>query len=867
MQWINEKWNHIKKWIRNNGLENREESLILLWSCFQSICLQIIYIASSFSIWMSLESILLPVLQRVTDSTISKLHMEWVICATLLVTLLFFIYFVKKVINKCRVSKWFLSNLILISLIYTRYRNYSDEFVFWGCNKFYYLDLLYAILIVLLVYSFFTYIIPLLISLCIGKRDKENYLLRDDEIDDPDKDLLGYDKQVQNLSHLLETVDVRKRAYSVGIVGEWGIGKSSFLKLFSKHITEQGDIVIRFNPRHAKSTSFIQEDFFNQLRAELGKYSGNIGTRIDKYAYALQLTTPTKWFYAIWDLFTNWTADIEKQRINEVMRSLNRYIYIFIEDLDRLTGAEILEVLKLIDANGNFCNTFFLTAYDKNYVNGILKRTLKLDNDSTDYTDKYFNYEYILDKPQKNNLLKVLIKEVLDWVKIESPEDNTSNDLTWSILFPVLLNNLPTIRQIKRYINLLRSSYIKTKNNVVFRDYALMMLIKFLDKDAYWDIYRQKFTTNRGKFVENPYYSLVEGVQSKADKYNRISNFSYILHLLFDTKGINQFQCMKQICRVESFENYFYERIEGKLYPVQINQLLSLDINTKSAIDQIEQLISSNKNNISSIEEFFSWGIPENINNIVILRRYISLLFYASVRINSLNMNINANHILTKDTLNEIVKSLKIDNQVYIENVSSAISQIVEYIPYGIGIYAIRRINTMKANDIVLENVCDTIDQNVELALLAQEKYDSFHGTANWEAFESLQLAQISAALNNVLVDKAQAQIDKMMSLYPDEYASSLLILEDRNDVKSNKCTYISINEYDRLRSICGGTDKFVHWVNKINSDDLKYIYQTLHQVAVKNNYANALIPYVASLDYENFALIAEKLRSRDAEI
>ena len=34
-----------------------------------------------------------------------------------------------------------------------------------------------------------------------------------------------------------------------------------------------------------------------------------------------------------------------------------------------------------------------MTAYDKNYVNGVLKRTLKIDDDSTDYTDKYFNYE------------------------------------------------------------------------------------------------------------------------------------------------------------------------------------------------------------------------------------------------------------------------------------------------------------------------------------------------------------------------------------------------------------------------------------------------------------------------------------------
>ena len=121
----------MKEWFKE------KKDLIKLF--FMSLFKQIGYVVLMFLVWMSMEDLILPILHRVTDSTISKLHMDWVVYLTLLAAVILFIYFGIKIIKKYQVSKWFLSNLILISLIYTRYRFYSNEFVFWSWNNIYYI--------------------------------------------------------------------------------------------------------------------------------------------------------------------------------------------------------------------------------------------------------------------------------------------------------------------------------------------------------------------------------------------------------------------------------------------------------------------------------------------------------------------------------------------------------------------------------------------------------------------------------------------------------------------------------------------------------------------------------------------------------
>ena len=56
------------------------------------------------------------------------------------------------------------------------------------------------------------------------------------------------------------------------------------------------------------------------------------------------------------------------------MDKLGKRLIVFVDDFDRLTDVEIIEVLKLIDKNAAFRNTIFITAYDERAVSNALRK-------------------------------------------------------------------------------------------------------------------------------------------------------------------------------------------------------------------------------------------------------------------------------------------------------------------------------------------------------------------------------------------------------------------------------------------------------------------------------------------------------------
>ena len=73
-----------------------------------------------------------------------------------------------------------------------------------------------------------------------AKKDKEKTsILRDDPIQNGKEDELGYTTIVQSILSDLEGVDVEEKAFSVGITGEWGMGKSSLFNIFKEELEKQ----------------------------------------------------------------------------------------------------------------------------------------------------------------------------------------------------------------------------------------------------------------------------------------------------------------------------------------------------------------------------------------------------------------------------------------------------------------------------------------------------------------------------------------------------------------------------------------------------------------------------------------------------
>src|SRR5690606_26854395 len=85
------------------------------------------------------------------------------------------------------------------------------------------------------------------------------------------------------------------------------------------------------------------------------------------------------------------SSNEEYNIVNESIKRINKRIIIFIDDLDRLDGDEIISVLKIIRNTGNFKNLVYVSCYDKVYLLNALQRFSKRNLDII--LDKFFDIE------------------------------------------------------------------------------------------------------------------------------------------------------------------------------------------------------------------------------------------------------------------------------------------------------------------------------------------------------------------------------------------------------------------------------------------------------------------------------------------
>lgn len=180
---------------------------------------------------------------------------------------------VAKIIKKKQaVAHSTLAIAMFLILFYSYFRFIDNTYNFWGLGWYKWCDIV-----------FLPFIILTIQKIICDKKEKDSltngFYIIDKPIEEPSEDRFGYDWMSLSLMNELLDVDVSNKSYSVGIIGIWGQGKSSFLNLFKLH-AEKESIVVEFYPRASKSIKNIQEDFFNALKSKLKHYHTGINRYI-----------------------------------------------------------------------------------------------------------------------------------------------------------------------------------------------------------------------------------------------------------------------------------------------------------------------------------------------------------------------------------------------------------------------------------------------------------------------------------------------------------------------------------------------------------------------------------------------------------
>ena len=163
-----------------------------------------------------------------------------------------------------------------------------------------------------------------------------------------------------------------KRSFAIGILGQYGSGKTSFLNLINLALGDKDALKIEFNPWSAANPDMIRREFFDLLADRVAMLDRKVSSLM--YAYGRKLASfdgrSQSWFNWV-GFFRNQVSvqsSGEYEQINKMLNDTGKKIVVSIDDLDRLYPSEISEVLKLIRNTANFSNVIYLVGYDREYV-------------------------------------------------------------------------------------------------------------------------------------------------------------------------------------------------------------------------------------------------------------------------------------------------------------------------------------------------------------------------------------------------------------------------------------------------------------------------------------------------------------------
>ena len=235
-------------------------------------------------------------------------------------------------------------------------------------------------------------------------------------------DLLGFKPHAERLAALIQDQIPDKASFVIGIEGEWGEGKSSFINLLKDAFPtdDKRPTIVDFNPWWFEGSDQLLRHFFDELLGQIDrsgrwtaparKFMRGLAGLLDGGGKAAQLIPDPSVMAAG---KTAETASgllhklgVEKTRSAQVLKASSKHVLeaqnfktiVFIDDLDRLPAREIVELFRVIKAVADLPNIVYVIAYDRAIVASALDE-IHPGRGGEAYLEKIVQLPYRLPKP------------------------------------------------------------------------------------------------------------------------------------------------------------------------------------------------------------------------------------------------------------------------------------------------------------------------------------------------------------------------------------------------------------------------------------------------------------------------------------
>lgn len=363
-----------------------------------------------------------------------------------------------------------------------------------------------------------------------------------------------------------------KNFLSIGLIGDWGSGKSSYLSKLSEQLHDKY-IVICINVWELGN----QPNIINELEKELDNkiFKNNflvwIIFTIKKIMVKNYFQILNKYYSinkSIIDISLTPTIKDSKNKFSKVLQQAfdGKKLIIMLDELDRINDKkEIYNIFNTIRYLTSFDNTITITAVDLNQI------ATKIDN--IEYVHKIFNTKYFIPKHTKNDMNNFL-KEKLDLLMQDSihllnKKYNNKSILDIISNYRVIKNSFNDTLLLKQS---LENAYEKNKwTDLINIEFIFILnLIKAINLNVFNKIYQmenidytEKEILNFEKNKFNEYFnSIISNESNKNTKMKQILKEGYaenieilenILKSFVNKYDINQCFYLYKYHQIEDF--------------------------------------------------------------------------------------------------------------------------------------------------------------------------------------------------------------------------------------------------------------------------------------------------------------------------
>lgn len=510
----------------------------------------------------------------IVSALLSNIRSTWYRDLFFLLLLVFTIVYSLRSFRSYRPSLVLSITSVVSCIIYTYYRLFTHDYGYYSftfTRELYYSDAVFLLLVNPFILLFSTNkVVP---------TNSNAAFINDEPIGKNKVDLLGYEKYAREIAAKIHITTVEK-SFAIGINGKWGYGKTSFIDLIKREIKDKNIVEIHFNPWNSGNSSAIIQDFFETFKASLSKYHASASNLLSSYSnklVALSNSTVTQSIQASISAITGLESlDNMHGNIDSVLKQINKKFIVYIDDVDRLDKTEILEVIRLIRNTANFHNTFFIVAYDREYIISAIRELN--DYSAERYLEKIFHIEINLPYFDTDILRKILYEKLCNTFPVEFHETFKEELIGTSSAPPTYLSEwIFSMRDVTRLYNSMLLNLTRLIGEVDFGDFLRVELLRINHPSVYEVLFRQtdKFLkVIGGEFERNRYTLKQRGAGDMRNELSGTGEYELKNYLQNNSNklSLNISESEKIISLVEQIINdkrfkYFNKSILSIIYP------------------------------------------------------------------------------------------------------------------------------------------------------------------------------------------------------------------------------------------------------------------------------------------------------------